>query len=489
MGGSLLERWTKAELVWPRRRPEVDADGVFYPAEMISTSTTSSREKADASFSAYCQQVYKQNGIVAACVAARMLPFAEVRFLVQEFREGRPGKLRWDASLGILERPWTNAQTQDLLMRMEQDVSLAGNFFAAPNRKGQLRRLRPDYVTILSGVYNDVNELEGPWDLDAEVVLYIYAPPGRTPVAITPARMVHYAPYPDPESSWRGMSWITPVAREVLADHYASEHKLRFFENGGTLGTVFSYDKGVTPRQFKQYVAAFDEVHTGVDNAYKALHVGGGVSPTVVGATMQQLDFKLTQGAGETRIAAAAGVGAVMAAFSEGLAGSSLNTGNYGAAKRKFGDMTIRPLWHSAAGSLEKLIGGVGDRERLWYDDRDVEFLKEDRKDAAEIQSKQATTMAALVQAGWTPDTVKDAVLTDDFDRLEHSGLFSIQLQRPGGGEPLGKALERLAAADPVLALALKVGARNSSADQALIQTAHDAIVAAGADCTLEEGT
>lgn len=230
---------------------------------------------------------------------------------------------------------------------------------------------------------------------------------------------------------------MTPLVREIQADSHATNHKLKFFENGATLGTVISYDPTLSPEQFQTYVKMFKDLHVGTDNAYKALHIGGGATPTVNGADLKQLDFKATQGAGETRIAAAAGVGAIIARFSEGLAGSSLNAGNYSAAKRQFADMTLRPLWRQAAGALSKLVT-VGANERLWYDVRDVEFLKEDRKDAADIQSTTATTMKTLLDAGYTPDSVTVAVETGDLSRLQHSGLYSVQLQAPGTIAPSG---------------------------------------------------
>jgi hypothetical protein len=99
--------------------------------------------------------------------------------------------------------------------------------------------------------------------------------------------------------------------------------------------------------------------------------------------------------------------------------------------------MTLRPLWRNAASSLAKLVA-VPSGARLWYDPRDIEFLKEDRKDAAEILSTSAQTIKALVDAGYTPDAVVDAVDAGDLSRLtgQHSGLYSVQLQAPGSTEP-----------------------------------------------------
>lgn len=398
------------------------------------------KEPIEHSYEGYVRSAYKANGIVFTCILARAMPFSEARFQYQELVDGRPGRLRDGPGLELLHNPWTNATTGELLWRMEQDTSLAGNFYATPvgERQQHLRRLRPDWVTILSGVRDEPDA--SPFDLNAEVLGYIYHPrePNgrrRDPVLLTPDRVVHWSPIPDPEAQWRGMSWITPVVREIQADSAATKHKLQFFETGATLGYVVKYDATVKPADFTKYVELFEAAHAGADNAYKTLHLGGGADVTTVGADFKQLDFKATQGAGETRIAAASGVGAIIARFSEGLAGSSLNQGNYAAAKRQVADMTLRPQWRSAAGALSKLTTPPPNA-RLWYDVRDVEFLKEDRKDSAEIQSLQAQTNKALVDAGYVPESVVVAVEANDFTRLVHSGLYSVQLQSPGGSDP-----------------------------------------------------
>jgi hypothetical protein len=71
---------------------------------------------------------------------------------------------------------------------------------------------------------------------------------------------------------------------------------------------------------------------------------------------------------------------------------------------------------------------------RLWYDDRDIPFLREDVKDQAEIFARDAASARQLVDGGWKSDAVLDAVGAKDLSRLrgQHSGLFSVQLQPPG---------------------------------------------------------
>lgn len=402
-------------------------------------AATGKREQIEDDFLSVVSQAYKQSGPVFACVLARAMPFSEARFQFQEIQEGRPGLLKGTPALNLLEHPWTNATTGELLFRMEQHASLAGNFYATTvNIRGtkMLRVLRPDWVTIISGIKDDP---EGsPYALDSEILCYIYQPTISNPpdgVLIMPDKMIHYAPTPDPEAQWRGMSWVTPIVDEIMGDKQAQKHKTAYFRNGTHTQLAIIYDGTKSPEKLREFKKLFDESYTGSDNAYKVLHMGGGADIKALGANMQELDFSKLSGSAETRIAAAAGVGSIIARFSEGMSGSSLNSGNYNSAKRQFADMTLRPLWRMAAASLDKpSVVVVPENHRLWYDDRDIQFLHEDAKDAAAIQQQAATTMKALIDSGFDADAVVDAVMAQDLLRLkgQHTGFFSVQLQAPG---------------------------------------------------------
>jgi phage portal protein BeeE len=398
---------------------------------------TPNREEVENSFEGYVTGAYKRNGIVFACVQARARAFSEARFQYQSFESGRPGRLFGAPSLALLENPWPNGTTGELLTRMEQDVSLAGNFFATTAGDGtRIRRLRPDWVTIITGSPSD-----DPFHVEAEVLGYIYDPQnGSRPVLLTTDKVVHWSPIPDPDAQWRGMSWLTPVLREIEGDTAATKHKLKFFENAAVAPFVITYDAGISNAAFQAFVQHFKDTHQGTDNAYKTLHLGGGADPKTLGADFKQLDFKVTQGAGETRIAAAAGAHPVIVGLSEGMSGSSLNQGNFNAAKRLFADITIRPNWRSASAALSKFTAPPSG-SRLWYDDRDIPFLKEDQQDAAQILSTQATAIRQLLDAGFAPDEAVKAVTSGDLASLagKHSGLYSVQLQ-PAGSRPADTA-------------------------------------------------
>lgn len=424
-------------------------DLVRWPAVSAATPTT---EGLEVSFESYIAGAYKSNGIVFSCIDRRQQVFSQARFQWQRWTNGRPQEMRGNTALGLLEHPWPNGTTGELLSRMEIDASAAGNSYwttvddlgrvgrraAGPTKR--LARMRPDWVTLVIGGPSD-----DPYALDARILAFQYLPQpaagygarnlAREPVILMPEEVCHYSPKPDPLSRYLGMSWLTPIINDILGDQAATKHKLQFFRNGASPSLAVRFDREVPPRDLDAYKRKFDEMHGGVDNAYKTLFLGGGADVTPMTVDLRQLDFKVTQGAGETRMAVASGVPAVILGISEGLGGSSLNAGNFGAAKRLFVDGTIQDLWGKVAPSLQVLLTTPGDGSELTVDSRDIPFLREDADNQAAIRAQDAQTMRSLIEAGYEPTSVQQYMVTSDATRLVHTGRVSVQLQAPGAGE------------------------------------------------------
>lgn len=382
------------------------------------------KERIRDDFAGYAETIYRRNAIVYSCMAFRSSVFSEARFQFQSLSKGRPGDLFATPDLAVLETPWPNGTTGELLARMIQDVDLAGNAFVSIDG-GTLYRHRPDWVQI-------VMEAAGPSAHRA--VGYLYFPDGKgmdhpkNGVRLSLASVAHWSPKPDPLARFRGMAPLTPVLREIMADGQMTEHKSSFLINGATPNLVIKTDPATSFENFVKFKEEFRDDHEGAANAYKTLFLGGGADATVVGANLKEIDFKNTQGAGETRIAAAFEVPPVLVGLSEGLQAATYS--NYASARRRAADGTFRPLWRSVAAALASIIQVPGGA-RLWYDDRDVAFLREDAQDAATIKQTEAATIRTLVDAGYDPKSVGPAVASGDFSKLVHTGLFSVQLQPP----------------------------------------------------------
>lgn len=413
-------------------------NGNSYPLGLNQT-LQGSHETIDHSYSGYADQLWRSNPAVFSVEDTRLRVFSEARFAWMRREQGRGQRLFTDRALRPLERPWPGGTTQDLLQQMLLTADLGGTGFVTRNRRGNLRILRPDWVTIVRGSDSDDPEAD-PDGIDASLIGFIYKPGGHLSEApaefLEPRDVAVFAPTPDPTNMFKGVSWLAPLIDEVSADNQASDHKLRFFRNGATPNMVVTLDAGVTPEQFGEFKEKMEAQHAGSHNAYKTLYLGGGADATVVGANLGELDFTALEGHAETRIANAAGIHPVVVGLKESMQGSSLNAGNYNSARRNTAEATFHPLWKKAGASLERIVprqaGSNNQGAELVADTRDIPFLREDSEQVAEMQQKKASTINSLIQNGFTADSSVNAVLTEDFSQLEHSGLVSVQLQEPG---------------------------------------------------------
>lgn len=385
-----------------------------------------------------------------AAQMVRALVLSQARFTFRNLPTARTARKTFGTrALDILDHPAPNMTTAELLSRMEWHAGLAGNAYVYRQRTDsgeQLRVLRPDWVGVVLGSDSTPdNDPYAPFALDAKLLGYVYflgGPGSGRFSTLLPSEVAHWCPLPDPEAAHIGMSWLTPALREIQGDMAATEHKLMFFRNGATPNMVVKGLSGpngaaLTRPQFEEIVDALESRHTGVGNAYRTLYLTAGADATVVGANLQQMDFTSVQGRGETRIATLSRVPAPLLGISEGLAGSSLNAGNFGMARRMFADTWVFPTLQDLAGSLATVIDVPSDAE-LWTDSRDMPILREDAKDAAEITKEQMLAIESGIRAGYKPDSVRDSVMTNDLSKLEHTGLYSVQLQKPPGDSQPG---------------------------------------------------
>jgi phage portal protein BeeE len=408
----------------------------FQPS-VTSTMPFSNAETIATSFAGYAAGGMS-NSIVFSCLSVRQLVFSSVRLRYQRLKDGKPSDMFGTPDLSVLEHPAPGETTQDLLSRMIQDADLAGNAYhvldtpltrlGGDDTSKNVLRLRPDWIYIVTR-----KRMRPSGQLGWQRVGYVYFEGGKEsgndPVPLLLDEVSHFAPTPDPLASFRGMSWLTPVVREIENDSLMNTHKRRFLENGATPNMIITHAKGAD----RDAILAFDErmkaQNAGVANAGKTLNLYPGADATIVGSNMKELDFKAVQGAGELRISAAAQVPPVLLGLTEA------KYAEYPHARRRFADGTMHPLWASAAGALGQIMPTFGKDSRLWYDADDIPFLREDEKDAAEITQTRATTLASLISAGFTPESAAKFLMTaDDFRVLEHTGLYSVQLQKPGEG-------------------------------------------------------
>lgn len=381
--------------------------------------------------------VLRQSPPAYAAQMVRASVLSQARFAFRNLSYTKTPRRVWTSTaLAPLEKPWVNGTTGDLISRLEWYAGLAGNGYVV--RRGDRRRiLRPDWVGLVHG--SDSNPDDPIWAIDSQLLGYVYRQGGLMGGSgklefILPEDMAHWTPIQDPESPDLGMSWLTPAIRDMQVDRAATQHKLQFFANGATPNLVVKGIPAKNKAQFDRMVEMMEDGHTGVGNAYKTLYLTAGADVDIVGSDLSKIDMKAVQGSGETRISVLSRVPAALLGISEGLQGSALSSGGFPSARRMFADTWVYSTLQSLAASMTPMVKVPSDSE-LWFSADDIPLLREDGKDAADIQSTQATTINSLVTAGYKPESVIVALKANDWSLLVHSGMYSVQLQSPGAGD------------------------------------------------------
>jgi phage portal protein BeeE len=311
---------------------------------------------------------------------------------------------------------------------MIQDADLAGNAYIRRVNPTRLERMRPDWVEIVSVMLEDSTT----GDKYREVIGYLYSESGllsQESKTFYPVEDVaHWSPVPDPLANWRGMSWLTPVVREINADLSMTQYKQQFFDNAATPNMIVKYLGKIAPDALKKVQEQIQARHGGTANAFKSMVIDQGADVTVVGNNFAEMAFTLLQAAGEVRIASAGGTPPIVAGLQGGLDASTM--ANYAAAYRNFADSTVNGLWRGACSVLSKFADPPEGAE-LWFDLRDIPALR----DAEELRQKGyaqfSIAVMNLVNAGYDPATVVDALEGGDMALLKHTGLISVQLLKP----------------------------------------------------------
>lgn len=366
-------------------------------------------------------EAYAGNAIVFGAILARMSLFSEATFAFQD-RATKALTSGFDAhgnssaaSLRKLETPWPNSTTGELLSRMLLDADLAGNAYVW-DAGSQLVRLRPDWVTIISEVRSDASGREYRMPVG-----YWYEPPmsaNQPPAAFTVDEVAHWSPTPEQGSNFLGRSWITPVLREIQADSAMTDHKINYLENAASPNLLIRYAQKLRDETVGAIADRVTAQHSG-SRAFRTLVLDQGADVTVIGNSLEQMNFSTVQAAGENRILIASGVPGIVIGSKEGLMAATYS--NYEQAMRRFADLTMRPLWRSVCGALAKLVS-VPSGSRLWYDVADIAALRQGEKELADTMFVKMQAIGEAIKFGADPDSAIAAVQAGQVGQLEYKG-------------------------------------------------------------------
>ena len=381
-------------------------------AVLTTTYAGSDREAIMPQMTAWAQNTYGNSAIVFGAILVRMALFTEARFTYQAKDDKH---LFGNTSLAKLEEPWPGGTSGDLLARMEQDVSLTGNAYLwdAPG-EDRLVRLRPDWTTIVS----ELVQVAGGGQY-RQVTGYWVEPPrtvqGQGKGQFYPAdEVVHWAPIPDPAADFRGMSWLTPVYRDVAGDDGLTKYKIMYLQHNASPNLLLKYAQKLQPGTVDAIRERMTARYGGVDNAFKTLVLDQGADATVIGNSLSQMDFSNVSAVGVERILAAAAVPGVLVGL-EPLRGAGRG---FEESMQKFANVWARPQWRSVCGALSQILD-VPAGNRLWYDTSDIAALQDGETAQAQAALVRMQALLAARQAGYDPESAIAAVNAGDVTQLK----------------------------------------------------------------------
>jgi hypothetical protein len=333
---------------------------------------------------------------------------------------------------------------------MEQDLTVAGNCYLWKAEDDLLVQMPPDEVTIIS------EEFQGPTGHYRKVVGYDWDPspvqnvaPGQSDKSeraqtFTVDEVAHWSPIPDPRAKFRGMSWLTPVIREINADTAMTSYKIAYLENMAAPNLLLKYPMKLRPDTLDSISERMHAKYGGA-NAFRTFVLDQGADATVLNNSLESMSFASTQEAGVNRVCGASGVDPILiGALTLGRAAVS-----YEQAMRRLGDVTLRHMWRTGCAALQKLVPNVPPAGvRLWYDTSDIAALRASETERGQTSQVQAAALLTIVQAGYTRESAVAFLASGDVGQL----VPEPQAPPPGvsGRETTSEKITPPAAARPI---------------------------------------
>jgi phage portal protein BeeE len=442
--------------LWDRLIKRDYWEGQATGASVLTTSYAGpDREPVLPQLAAYAQQANSSNAVIFAALLARMALFSEATF---QYQAKDDKHLFGNTSLTKLEEPFgPNSTTGHLLSRMEQDAFLAGTAYVwdAPG-EDRLIRLRPDWTTIISEV---VHVGGGGWY--RKRTGYWFEPPkslfSKDEGFFVPAdEVVAWAPIPDPQADFRGMSPLTPIARDIAGDDGMTSYKLRYLQNDASPNVIIKYAQKLQESTIDKIRERQAARYAGPDNAGKTLILDQGADLTLVGNSLSQMDFSGVSAVGTERILAACEVPGVLVGL-EPLRGAGRG---YQESMQKLANLWARPAWRSVCGALSQIVD-VPAGNRLWFDTSDIAALADGELERGQAALVRAQALLALHQAGYDPMSAISAV-----DSMDLTQLKAAAVPPPVPGQPVQHMLPQTppgATADPLPPTMPRLGVGSTS--------------------------
>jgi len=94
----------------------------------------------------------------------------------------------------------------------------------------------------------------------------------------------------DPRDETKALSPLRAISSELNQAHFASVYNEAFFENGGTIGDIFTTEQELSKEQREELTATLRSRHGGPGQAHKTLFLDGGLKP-FLGKNHKDMEF------------------------------------------------------------------------------------------------------------------------------------------------------------------------------------------------------
>lgn len=165
--------------------------------------------------------------------------------------------------------------TGDSFWLLDYSGNIINNIFLLPPDKVQLNIGNPvkgERLLVESYDYKDV--------IDGKKI-------ERT---FTPDQIIHFKT-PNPKNMFRGYGAVEAAAGVIDIDNLTNLTSRKFFENGAITNFVLSTESKITDDQLKRLRAEVRQAYGGVDNAFKAMILGGGLKPERLSFTNKEMEY------------------------------------------------------------------------------------------------------------------------------------------------------------------------------------------------------
>ena len=223
---------------------------------------------------------YEQLAVVHSAIRAKAVNLAQVPFRI--YRTGADEPESGGPIVGLFEKPNTHMTTYDL---WEWTVTMLDLYGGAP--------VYPDQEVTRDGVPISLwpvapSKLEVRKSNNTPIGWWVDFGNGKE--FLSWDELV-YPKYVHPRDSILGLAPLKALSMSLEGEWSAINYNQRFFDQGQTLGAVFSTDKALGDTQFKRMKDQLIERRKGLDGAHKSLLLDSGVKVVSQAITQKDMQF------------------------------------------------------------------------------------------------------------------------------------------------------------------------------------------------------